>query len=355
MGTALYYPYIDITDGAWLRTAVLFWDTIRTIAPTGVQRPYQEADTRALEQEGILEPLRCDLQGDILHELGNTVLTFIQRTKLPVEYKRNNGRPALLHARKLGEELREELEFARLHPEKMSKEMREFFSDAASDDADFLLVDGRFANFYMTVLAATLAKSMDASPLSSDVDAHEITLATFVHEVVPSEPTDAHGALVSIVMQSLNVDPNAPIKELIRFRRARETQLAELSHEFRALADAITNSETPKETISQAQRVYKKQVLPSMARLKEELQDNGIGSAWGGFKQTALLSIGTGSVAGLATGWSAEAILGAGAFITIGDVIVQSLLARRKVRRASPYTYLLDVHSKLHVPRHLVS
>ena len=30
---ALYYPTIDISNEAWLKTAILYWDEINTIVP----------------------------------------------------------------------------------------------------------------------------------------------------------------------------------------------------------------------------------------------------------------------------------------------------------------------------------
>ena len=48
------YPYIDIRDANWLRSAVLFWDEIQTIAPTSIHNPYHEADTKIREREGYL-------------------------------------------------------------------------------------------------------------------------------------------------------------------------------------------------------------------------------------------------------------------------------------------------------------
>lgn len=37
---ALYYPFIDIQNSDWLKTAVLFWDCISTIVPESHQHPY---------------------------------------------------------------------------------------------------------------------------------------------------------------------------------------------------------------------------------------------------------------------------------------------------------------------------
>ena len=59
LGSALYYPYKDIVDAQWLRSAVLFWDELKTIDPSGKKNPYQEEDTRILFKEGFLEPLHA--------------------------------------------------------------------------------------------------------------------------------------------------------------------------------------------------------------------------------------------------------------------------------------------------------
>src|SRR5271166_6464933 len=56
-GTNGWISYIDIHDHNWLKSAVLFWDEIQTIAPTSIRTPYTEADTIVCEQEGYLRPL----------------------------------------------------------------------------------------------------------------------------------------------------------------------------------------------------------------------------------------------------------------------------------------------------------
>jgi len=49
---ALYYPTIDIKDEAWLKSAVLLWDTISTIVPESEDEPYKNEWTRAFAQAG---------------------------------------------------------------------------------------------------------------------------------------------------------------------------------------------------------------------------------------------------------------------------------------------------------------
>lgn len=56
--SALYYPYIDVKNEQWLRNAVLFWDSIRTIVPISHRDPYSNDFARTLSDEGVLQPIR---------------------------------------------------------------------------------------------------------------------------------------------------------------------------------------------------------------------------------------------------------------------------------------------------------
>src|SRR5712691_1609283 len=120
-GTALYYPYIDIHDGRWLRSAILFWNEIQTIAPSSISTPYRERDTKICAQEGYIRPLRCDWHGDLLNQLGKRVIGLIQNPGLGLSTGPNEM--ALLHAAKFGKSLKHEVDLARLHPQKVSPEL----------------------------------------------------------------------------------------------------------------------------------------------------------------------------------------------------------------------------------------
>lgn len=131
LGSALYYPHIDIHDPTWLRSAVLFWDEIKTIAPSAIESPFETEDTRILWQERYLEPLRCDLHPELLDTLGRRVVSLMDGDHLP----RGGGRPdpnsdALGHADMLGEEIRRRFNRAHIHPEKLSPELRALVMEA---------------------------------------------------------------------------------------------------------------------------------------------------------------------------------------------------------------------------------
>ena len=130
LGSALYYPHIDIYDGQWLRTAVLFWDEIKTIAPKAISKPYQNSDTKLLWQEGFLEPLRCDLHPELLDTLGKRVVSLMDGSWLQNEANLDEAgidpnSMAMMHADKAGNRVRDQFLNAQIHPEKMSAELRD--------------------------------------------------------------------------------------------------------------------------------------------------------------------------------------------------------------------------------------
>ena len=77
MGDAIYYPTIDIYNSDWLKSALLYYDSIRTIAPSSVREPYSNQDTKILSKEGYLQPLRCELHSGLLDKLGERVVKLI--------------------------------------------------------------------------------------------------------------------------------------------------------------------------------------------------------------------------------------------------------------------------------------
>ena len=81
---ALYYPTIDIQNADWLKTAILFWDSISTIVPESLSTPYKQYDTQYLYDIGFLCPLYVNsndksvvgIEEDILNLFGSS--EFVQ-------------------------------------------------------------------------------------------------------------------------------------------------------------------------------------------------------------------------------------------------------------------------------------
>ncbi|WP_146215515.1 DUF6236 family protein [Hoeflea marina] len=396
MGSALYYPHIDIHDSTWLRSAILFWDEIKTIAPRAINQPYQNADTNMLWREGFIEPLRCDLHPDLLDVLGKRVVGlmdsgFFRRDLDSNRMGRDPNRYALMHADKIGMNIRDQFRYAHIHPEKLSPALRslamrtglahmhrgkidpglrDHFEEMRfvamhpgkmsrhledivhhanrrfNNDGEWLLVDSLFAEVYMAALAALLSKETELAALTNEEPAMGVNLHTLLDDVKPSSESEKKGALISFVMEALRVDPATRVDKLLDFRRARAVQLAELSGHFEELSSKIGACETGKELEEKAKQVYKRRIRPKLEALRSELKDNSIQSVWEGVQRAVTVSVPAGGALAYFTGLTGTTLLAAGAAIAVTDVSVKTHLARNKARRASPFTYLLDVERK---------
>lgn len=392
LGSALYYPHIDIDDPQWLRSAVLYWDEVKTIAPSAVRKPYKNKDSAILWKEGFLEPLRCDLSPEVLDTLGRRVASLMDRGWHQDSISREDPNAGvLIHAEKFGYEIRRNLDRAHIHPDKLSPELRSIAMQAGlarmhgskmspylrelmhelefvsmhpgkisphlfelmeragrhSDrDGEWLLVDSQFAAAYMSALAALLAKESDLAALTNEDRAMGVNLHALLEDVKPSSGANKAGALVSFMMETIKVDPETKIEKLLKFRRQREAQLAELSAQFDDLSAKMGDCETDRELESEAKRAYVNKIRPKLEALKQELNDNSLQSVWEGVQRAVTVSVPAGGALAYFTGMTGATLLAAGAAIAVTDVSVKTHLARKKARRASPFTYLLDVERK---------
>lgn len=401
LGTALYYPHIDIRDGGWLRSSILFWDEIQTIVPTSIRNPYKMSDTKICEQEGYLRPLRCDLHPELLEDLGRRVFKLLEdqewQNKIVWDERENApaGR-ALMHADKLSQEMKWRLEdlvglppnrmppslrsllvqsgglemlsadyipphlrhmltqfdMYGMHPEKLSHEIRHMLGqNRHNQDGEWIMVNGRFAEIYMSALAALLSKEVQVSALTNQEPSSGVNLRCLVDDVAASGETAARGALVSVVMKGLKVDPEASIKKMIAFRRGRKDQLAELSGHFDDLKGKIEKAPSPKELEEGAKRLFENKIHPGLEKLQRELESQSIQSVWDGVQRGFTVSAASSSALAYITGYTGPMLLGAVAFITLADVGMKSYQTRSRVRASSPYTYLLDIQQKFALPK----
>jgi hypothetical protein len=163
---ALYYPWIDIQDEAWLKTSLLYWDTVRTIVPESIQAPYSSETSRALEGAGFLVPLRVHSRMEEIEELTDDALTYLNTTEGgELLVARSQSSRHHIHLDKLSTSL---VRLPMFH-QKFGHEVLHFLSSRASPSSggpDWLDVDEGFALFYMTLLANRLAERVGAALLT---------------------------------------------------------------------------------------------------------------------------------------------------------------------------------------------
>ena len=400
LGSALYFPHIDIDDPAWLRSAILFWDEIQTIVPNAIEMPYENDDSRACYYEGYLKPLRCDLHPQVIEDLGRKILRLGDRSNQSscserltensffqsvqeadnITWELENAFDEVgLHSGKLSPEMRQlvfqfglskmhlgkitpdlrrmfrDVEMAQMHPEKMPYFIRDFFERSSHldrRDEEWLLVDGRFANAYMSALAAQLSQKLDMSPLTSNERAQSLSFRFLFDDVVDSSPARAEGAMIGMVMRGLRVDTSVPVTKLIKFRESRKDQYLDFSCKIVELSDKLSKAGdlNGKELFIEAQKSYKRNIEPSLRALKRELNQQSISTIWDGAYRAITISVPSAGALAYFTGLAGPVLLGAGAALAAADIGVRGYLAGRKARASNPFSYLHDVNASFGLP-----
>ncbi|MBI2423064.1 MAG: hypothetical protein HYV27_09570 [Candidatus Hydrogenedentes bacterium] len=381
---ALYYPWIDIRDDAWLKNAILYWDTIHTIVPQSLKSPYTSDAATACADEQILIPLHVDSGMEIIKDLADDVLRYLSSTEA-AEFLLSAGdssHDVYLHPEKLPDTL---LHLARLHPEKLSDEVRhivQVIGLAQAENDKRLRVDTHFADFYMTLLATRLSESRGIGLLTSTPSAGRLA-TTFrvdgsLHSLIPEyedrigfrfhhgrsmkrempstlaqgrsmmrgmPSTLAQGILSHFAFKSLNIDPETPISRIIKFRRKRADQLRRFRVEIESLTKDIS-FDMPVDAIrQQVSDTHENKVLPAFNELKACLTDERIKWLTTNYLKVAFFSStppGALALMGLSSPYAILA--GVGISLVASGVLYNR--EKNHILRDNPYSYLLAIEKE---------
>ena len=403
LGSALYFPHIDIRDPVWLRSTLLFWDDIQTIAPSAIQEPYFNDDTIICHEAGLVQPLRCDMYPELIEEIGRKVIrTADNSSSISRAIRQVDQQPSLtisaarqaehisndvseaveeltgmhpqrvtpeirelavryglarMHTGKIPAHLREAfrgLELARMHPEKLPYVLRDLMSQdyLHDDEGDWLLVDNRFASAYMAALASKLAQQLSLSPLTPENEAHGHSFRYMFDDVIDGSDNKAPGTLMNITLRGIQVDASVPIERLIKFKENRKDQYLEFRSQIDELASTleISSDDSAESIIAKSTEIYESKVERGLRKFKRELEQNSIASIWEGAFTAATVSASSTTALAYFSGLSGPALLGAAASVSALSIGVKSYLAGRKLRISSPYSYLHDVHANFGLP-----
>ncbi|QYM96536.1 hypothetical protein FGI04_11480 [Dickeya ananatis] len=358
--SALYYPHIDIKNERWLRSAILFWDSIRTIVPISHREPYANYFTRSLSDEGILLPVRVSPDMEEIEDVAEKALNFItDPASANVIYDIDHSPRTLIHNDKIPREL---LRLARIHPEKFAYSIMDDLQQGLGDDG-WLHVEPVFAKFYMTLLATQLSERLGLSLITESSSADQLAIsvrkgkptsnptrqrgrhfdASGPRRVLPQELTQS--LLVDLMLQGISLPENLTVQEIIKFKNDHIEELAIFRREVASLTSDIPH-DLPIEALRQAvSDQYQSNVLPAMNSLKQSLKAQCWGDGLSGFLKVSCFTAAPTSAAVLA-GIPSTIALVAGAGISLTATAIQSIQQRRKIKAESPYSYLLSIDSR---------
>jgi hypothetical protein len=252
--SALYYPHMDIKNERWLRSAALFWDSIRTIVPESHREPYSSPFARELNDMGVLVPVRVSSDMDEIEALTDTVLDFLTDPATAGVMLANDPETGgTLGDVQVSHKLLSEL--ANIHPMKLPRKIRLHLE--RTDDGGWLEVDRAFRNFYMTLLATRLADRLGLGLVTESSMADQLAIAVHKGKPLGSSETPqrrtvgshydasgprrvlpsgvAPGLLFDLVVQSIELPQDIAAKDLLKVKNDHREELAVFRREISRL------------------------------------------------------------------------------------------------------------------------
>ena len=374
---AIYYPSIDISDEAWLKTSLLYWDSIRTIVPEAIRSPYSSDTARALQDVGFLVPLRVQSDMGEIRDLASDVLTYLateEGGELLVSGIRQS-RGQYIHVDKLAHGLMGPMR-PWMHSEKFSHEVFQRvarLSDHSGHRPEWVQVEEGFALFYMTLLASRLADRIGAALLTPlpvaerlaitarlDAQFSRISLSFLDDDCGwwrtgrapgeydafgprrPMPGTLARGLLSQLAIERVAVDPDTPIDVLMRCKEEPRAARALFRTKIEELTSAVEGP-LPMEALRQRiQDVYANECEPAISNLKKALDGNRIRWMGGSLMKIAFLSGGS-SMISVAAHLDVPTALLASAGLSLVVSMIMYNIDKREILRTCPYSYLLSL------------
>jgi hypothetical protein len=360
---ALYYPSIEIRDEGWLKTAILYWDEIKTIVPASMSEPYETPTCLELYHEGVLSPYHVNPEMESIRNLAGEVLEYIDSQEAEGIILERESRHAHIHPEKLPDFRR----FVEMHPEKLAAEVEHRLLHLGRKRGEWLDVDEGFARFYMTLLATKLSEhaglglltnlpSSDRFAMSARLDSRLFTRLRspdphwrryhwhhYSERRMPS--TLAQAMLSELTLRQVWVSPETPVRDILKFKVDYKSELGRFRGKLAELTKVVDQT-VPLEALQQlVQDAYNNEFTPAMNDLRGALKGSGITCVVESFMKTSLLSLGTGSLL-VNLGLGVPQALLASAGISLTASIVLFNLNRQEELRKNPYSYVLAAEKR---------
>lgn len=357
---ALYYPNIDIQNIDWLKTSILFWDSISTIVPESLKEPYKQRDTQYLADIGFLRPLYVHSNDRSVVGIEEDILDILYSPEfLQIVLSSQNNKYSKIWNEKMSYGVKEQLK-SMIYSDKMSymikREIRHCIHNFNKSEVYFL--DDKFVYIYMITLANKLCEDHSLGMITDDIPCFNIsnTVRFGNHTLIYPEDHFFHrrpkdhqleqGVLLDYIINGLSISPDTSIEELIDFKNHHKdelglfrTQLSKLTQDF--------DASKPIEIIQQEiEDLYKNEFIPSFDNFKKALKSSGIKWFTNSFFKVSLFSTSSTSVPMALLGLPVEQALFAGIGISIITSLISYNINKMESLRNSPYSYLYAINKK---------
>jgi hypothetical protein len=352
---ALFYPSIDIHNEDWLKTAILFWDEISTIVPASIDSPYQERATQYLRDEGLLSPIVVNPGHRFIEELAEDTINYLNTNE--GFQLLTQGNEYVIHRDKLPREI---IQLFDIHPDKLPYEIQYKFCHRMTRDG-WLRVDGRFANFYMTLLANRICEHLAIAPLTDNSLTSKLSDLYRLDNQFAINGRDrdynyrphnrnryinlSQGLLINMAIEGISIAEQTSLEDVVNFKRRHQDELGLFRKNVADLTKDIPADASLGQIKQMVENVYVNEFLPGYNGLKAALNGSGIKWVADNFMKVSLISTGATALPTALLGLSVPYALLAGAGVSIISSLVSYNVDKRAMLRNNPYSYLLSVNN----------
>lgn len=243
--TILYYPSIDIQDGAWLRSAILYWDEVSSIVPDEGYRTFSP-EIQYLQDAGVYSPIypRDLFFSEYAEEFCKTVEKRIERYSRSLSKSgcRSQNGWTRVHKKKIYDPaLHTMIHYRKLPAGLLSLlQDKKFISDY--NDDGWMEMDGKVAQIYMRTLAEYSIKCADKDIVLGTDNIkrnEEIYNRSRTH-------TDIQTQCCTIDILSCLPQPsmNMHFEEILDFKMRRKNELDAFTGKIRELERNVHNADS---------------------------------------------------------------------------------------------------------------
>jgi hypothetical protein len=364
---ALYYPWIDIRNEGWLKNALLYWESIQTIVPNSIDKPYSTRAALEFCDEGLLVPLHVESNMQEIKDLADEVIKYLETPEgAEVLMSKEISNYHYIHPDKLPLEIRELVD---IHPQKLPYEIRhklEWGLSHAQRDG-WIAVDARFADFYMTLLATRLSEEIGAGLLTDTAANNKLANAVKLDAKlsIPSSQRRgydfdddrrhrdmpfaiAQGTLSDLILEKIQIDPDTSTKDILKFRKDHSDELGRFRTRIAELTKVISNDQPLEALRQQVEDVYTNEVKPAISALEKSLTDHRIKWVAENFLKVSFFSTSSTSVPLVLLGLGVPHALLVGVGVSlIASAIIYNREKADKLRQ-NPFSYLLAAERTFH-------
>lgn len=362
---ALYYPSIDIRDTNWLKTAILFWDSISTIVPEDLDQPYVQPDTQYLADIGFLKPLYVNSDDRSVVGIENDIIKLLNSPKFKETFftantKKYGGK--LVSERSYGvREPLKNLPNSGIYSKKMSwkiqDEIRYLSKNLEKNEIYYL--DNELAYIYMIVLANKLCEDHSLGMVTDHESCFKAGNTVKYGHRTGIRPEDRfrsrrpkdhqleQGLLLNLIISSISISPNTNLKDLVSFRNHHKDELGRFRTQLAAFTQNFVE-EKPIEIMQQeVNDLYINEFLPALNSFKAALTSSKIKWITDNLLKVSLFNASATGVPMALLGMPLKNSIFAGVGVSMMASIVSCNVDKKTLLQENPYSYLLSIEREL--------